>query len=133
MNEFVNGVCSSCSKDYNYFYKSGRRRKYCFTCRPPKGSKVRRGSENAYRPPRNFPWGRLPSDWYISKAGNAVRTIGANILVVYPKANRFWMSIANLRDAPRASEIRANAENVYQALSWAERGAEHIFRSYSTR
>jgi len=132
MNEFRNASCSKCSKDYNYFYKGGRPRKYCFDCKPPKGS-PRRQSYSAYATERPFPWGHLPTDWYISRAGNATRTIGRHIVVVYRKADRFWMSVADLRDGPRVSEIKAVPENVNEALNWAERGAENLFRSYATR
>ncbi len=133
MRNFRSAVCLKCRLDFNYLYTGGRPRKYCPNCKASKGHKSRR-SYNAYdKPGRPFPWGHLPSAWFVSRAGNACRTVGGTIVSLYTKGDSFWVSFPGMRfEQPRVSEIRAVPENVHQALGWAERQQEDVLRSFAT-
>lgn len=125
-------TCSQCSKDFSYMYEGGRPRKICPDCKPWK--KGASQSCNAYEKSKPFPWGYLPSGWWVSRGGCACRTIGPYWITVWERGGHFGFNIPSLRnERPRISDIEATTVNVEEALNWAERMSENLFRSFLPR
>ena len=127
MGKGRNAICDRCFKEYHYYYLGGRPRKYCFECKP---KKKKRRSFNAY----DFNWGDLGYPWRPTKdTGNPTRWMGVHRLVLSVSNERFRFGLLLMGGwHGRSSSIQATAENVPNALIWAETGAQSLIDSFDS-